>query len=71
MGLEIELGVLGRGRTRKEAMEDAEKNSMELLKKRQLDYNLILYGRENIFFGSEPYIEVMREVKFVKVNRRA
>lgn len=69
MDLELELGVVGRGKTRKEAMDDAEKRALRLSETKYAGYDLITYGTRNIFIGQEPDIEVIRDVKFVKEER--
>ncbi len=66
MTLEMELGVSGKGKTRREAMEDAERNALELLRRGYPQYDLILYGTRNIFISSEPSVEVVRDVTFTK-----
>ena len=64
--LEIELGVSGKGKTKREAMQDAEKNAHTFWEMRYPDCDLVMYGTRNIFIGDEPNIECIRDVKYVK-----
>ena len=44
MSSEFDLGIFGRGRTRREAMDDAEKRALRLSETRYKGYDLITYG---------------------------
>lgn len=66
----LELGIIGRGKTKEEAMKDSEANSLKLLEERNLDYDLILYGPKNIIISHGPLIEIIRDVTFEKRTNR-